>query len=862
MTTGTTEHVTDDQVRQIMAHQEMCVAAATGPDGDIDGILVFGRSGLVEVTDEGLYRFPLRAIQEGSSLRAWLRISRHSGEAVPWGLLFIDRQTRASVLLLGAARLVSGDEAPDMERTASLMVEVTPVQLTHLRNLSIPATAPPSPVASASGTEDGALRTMAEKPAKELTEPVRIFLAGGTESFLCSIDQDGRPRIQYFGAASDRAMTRGPDIALDARNVYIRGEAGEIQSGERGDESSSGGALLIVPSYGSQLAVRVAGTARTLGVSDVPPSIRNALEGATGVLEIAVSRVDVQAGDWSAAREPAEQSGNIRVAKSVLRVHGARSVGRAEVLFVDGPTVLAMGGESLLELAEANGVPMQAGCRMGICGADPVRIDAGVENLSRIRRSEQSTLDRMGLPLGCRMACSARVQGSVTVAPVAEVTVVQSGGSGHTPAPAAFPFDPEVHRVVVIGTGIAGITAVEEMRKLHPDVDISVVGAEHHDFYNRMAISRLVDEDTTADKLSLMSSDWARRRRVLYLPGLPVAAIDRRRREIIPTEGVPLPYDRLVLAMGARSRIPAIEGIELPGSFALRTIDDALEVRRHVRRPGLRRAVVIGGGLLGLEAAYHLVQTGLRVWIVGRGEWPANRKLDEHAGGLLSQMLQDLGIEYVPNAEPRRLVGREAVEGVELMDGRVLQAGLCLVAAGIVPDVGLAREADLEVVQGVVVDDHMRTSDPAIYAAGDVIEYRGRRFGLWPASVDQAIVAATNLLGGDLPYHATMAPAQLKVPGIDLLSVGEIAPRGLEEQEVRIADRHARRYRKLVLRNGRAIGAIAIGSPALFDGIADAVQTGRDLSAQLDAIERGDWSALASDEDGVGAAGLTVSGVM
>jgi NAD(P)H-nitrite reductase large subunit len=107
-----------------------------------------------------------------------------------------------------------------------------------------------------------------------------------------------------------------------------------------------------------------------------------------------------------------------------------------------------------------------------------------------------------------------------------------------------------------------------------------------------------------------------------------------------------------------------------------------------------------------------------------------------------------------------------------------------------------------------------------------------------------------------------MAPAQLKVPGIDLLSVGEIAPRGPEEQEVRTADRHARRYRKLVLRNGRAIGAIAIGSPALFDGIADAVQTGRDLSAQLDAIERGDWSALASDEDGVGAAGLTVSGVV
>jgi NAD(P)H-nitrite reductase large subunit len=460
------------------------------------------------------------------------------------------------------------------------------------------------------------------------------------------------------------------------------------------------------------------------------------------------------------------------------------------------------------------------------------------------------------------MACSARVQGSVTVGSVVEVAGVQSDDSVRLPGSASFASDPEVRRVVVIGTGIAGITAVEEVRKLDPEVEITVVGAERHDFYNRMAISRLVDEDTTPDKLSLMSSDWARRRRVLYLPGVSVAAIDKSGREVIPTEGVSMPYDRLVLAMGARSRIPSIEGIDLPGVFALRTIDDALEVRRHVHHPGLRRAVVIGGGLLGLEAAYHLVQTGLRVWIVGRGEWPANRQLDEHAGGLLSQMLHDLGIEYLPNSEPRRLVGSEMVEGVELMDGRVMPAGLCLAAAGIVPDTGLAREAGLDVVQGVVVDDHMRTSDPAIYAAGDVIEYRGRTFGLWPASVDQALVAATNLLGGDLPYNATMAPAQLKVPGIDLLSVGEIAPRGPDEQEMRSADRDERRYRKLILRDGRAIGAIAIGSPELFDGIADAVQSGRDLSAQLDALERGDWSALASDDVSMGDATLTVSGVV
>lgn len=846
VTTGTTEQVIDPRVRHIITHPDLCVASGIGPEGQVDGILVFGLGGLVRLNDDGLCRFPLPAIEEGSPLRAWLRISRHSGLPVPWTLLCLDRQGGTLAWLAGTARLVAENDGPDRERTASLSVEVTPEVVSLQTNSSLSSTTPQSPNTAVTGSRDSALRAMAVKPIKEVNEPVRSFLATATESFLCRIDQNGRPLIQYLGVGSDTPEAQRPGLSVNEQAVYVRADFAAPGSG---DESDDADALLIVPNYQARLAVRVAGKTRTVGLSDTPPPIKSALDEATRILEIKASLVSVQAGDWTGAAAAPDQGGNLRVDESVLRVHGARSVGRAEVSFVGGPTVLVRGGESLLELAEANGVPMEAGCRMGICGADPVKIDAGSDNLSRIRRSEQSTLDRLGLPSGCRMACSARVQGSVTVAPIDEFAEAQSLDSISPVMTAGFPLDPDVRRVVIIGTGIAGITAAEEVRKLHPEVDIAVVGAERHDFYNRMAISRLVDEDTTPDKLSLMSSDWARRRRVLYLPGLAIEAIDRTHQEVIPAEGVSLPYDRLVLAMGARSRIPSIEGLDLPGVFALRTIDDALEIRRHVRRPGVRRAIVIGGGLLGLEAAYHLVQTGLRVWIVGRGKWPADRQLDERAGGILSQMLQDLGIEYLPGSEPRRLVGRDSVEGVELMDGRVLSAGVCLVAAGIVPDVALAREAGLEVGQGVVVDDHMRTSDPTIYAAGDVIEFRGRGFGLWPASVDQALVAATNLLGGDRPYNATMAPAQLKVPGIDLLSVGEIAPRQPGDQEIRIADRDARHYRKLVLRDGHAIGAIVIGWAALFDGTTEAVQAGLDLSNSLDPIERGDWSALIGEVD-------------
>ena len=835
----------DDRVRTVVAGQGRVIAAGRGPDGGIDGLLMFVRPGAIQLTPDGGCRFPLGSVAEGSPLRAWLRMSRYSGEPVPWGLLWTDRPAETSVFMAGTARLVPPDEGVATGRTESLQVEVFAVR-TMLDTLE----AGPSGGGSARDrARDAALRSLAEKPAGELTQQVVDFLAAPSESFLCTLDSDGQPRIRHLAAPRDAS---GVSYVAHDGAVYVRTDINSMTDAEVTAEDAVDDALLIVPNDVAQLAVRVAGIARALPIADVPPAVAGRFTGTRNVVRLTVRRVSVQTGGWSAAVDPAERSGNIRVAGSVLRIHGARSVGRPEVSFVRGPTVLARDGESLLELAEANGVPMEPGCRMGICGADPVQITAGSDNLSAIRRSEQATLDRLGLPPGCRMACSARVHGPVTVGTVEQGEVGPERASTGPTTTADFAVDPEVQRVVVIGTGIAGITAVEELRKLDSGIEITIVGSERHDFYNRMAISRLVDENTSPASLSLISPDWARRRRVRYLPGLAAVSIDRARREVIPAEGIPLPYDRLVLATGARSRIPAIDSIELDGVFALRTIDDALRIRERVHYAGTHRAVIVGGGLLGLEAAYHLVQTGLRVWIVGRDEWPANRQLDEYAGGLLLEILRDLGIEYVARSEPRRMVGQEAIEGVELLDGRVLPASLCLIAAGIVPEAGLARDSGLEVVAGVVVDDRMATSDPAIYAAGDAIEYQGRTYGLWPASVDQAIVAAANLLGGHRRYRATMAPAQLKVPGVDLLSVGEIAPRGPEEREIRAIERHARRYHKLIVRGREAIGAIILGSPALFDGVSDAVQTGLDLGDHLAAIEGGDWGVFSGESDARG----------
>lgn len=541
----------------------------------------------------------------------------------------------------------------------------------------------------------------------------------------------------------------------------------------------------------------------------------------------------------------AHASAPARVADNVLRVHNALRSEQAQVVFTPGPTVLVKAGASLLDVAEANGVAMESGCRMGMCGADPVRIVAGAENLSPVVPAERATLERLGLPSDCRMACCARVHGPLTVTPSVDTAAApQPTGAPAAPVAPAFTIDSGVRRVVVIGNGAAGATAAVELRAAHPDAEITIIGSEPYDFYNRMSIDRLVAEATAIDKLYLMPRDWTETRRIRYLRGVSAQRIDPDERRVITDEDESLPYDRLILATGARGDVPRIEGYGMRGCFSLRTINDAVEIQQYIRRNRCRTALVVGGGPLGLEAAHSMSQMGMRVYVADRGPWPLSRHLDGQAGALLRQMMDDLGVVILPQTEARRLLGADAVRGAELSDGRTRAIDLCLVAAGIQPNVELARAAGLSVNRGVVVDDRLTTSDPAIFAIGDVAEHRGRIYGLWPACVDQAHVAALNLLGGDLRYEAVRPPVKLKVPGMALLSVGDVEARGADGRALRFDDPNARRYRKLVLCSGKVCGAILIGHAEIADAVTRAVEAHQDVSADLAALERGDWSAL------------------
>ena len=371
-------------------------------------------------------------------------------------------------------------------------------------------------------------------------------------------------------------------------------------------------------------------------------------------------------------------------------------------------------------------------------------------------------------------------------------------------------------RVVVVGNGMAGSRFVQELRARDQHVDITVIGAEPGGPYNRVLLSNVLAGSAHADDVVLTSAEWYAEQRVTVHCGVRATAIDRDAREVV-TESGRVSYDVLVLATGSTAVVPPIAGITTAdgllrkGVTVFRTLDDCVEILEHTGQA--RRAVVIGGGLLGLEAARGLAGRGLPVTVLHALGHLMERQLDAGAGRVLVRTLRRLGVAVITDARTTQVHGRERVTGVSLDDGRTVLADLIVLACGVRPDVRLATDAGLAVDRGVVVDDHLRSiSDESVYAIGECAQHDGQVYGLVAPAWEQARVLAGVLTGDTARYGGSQTVTRLKAAGVELAAMGDVHVDESDDTElVTFTDAARGTYQKLVLRADRVVGAILLG---------------------------------------------------
>jgi nitrite reductase (NADH) large subunit len=365
-------------------------------------------------------------------------------------------------------------------------------------------------------------------------------------------------------------------------------------------------------------------------------------------------------------------------------------------------------------------------------------------------------------------------------------------------------------QLVVVGNGMAGVACVEQILKLRHEFEITIFGDETHVNYNRILLSMVLAGEKTADDIVLNDRNWYQKNEIRARLGIRVTGIDRFEQVVVDEQGDETHYDNLILATGSSAFIPPIPGVEKGNVHVFRTLDDTRALLSKARK-GLK-AVVIGGGLLGLEAARGLQLRGCEVTVVHLMETLMERQLDPTGGAYLRRKIESLGVRVMLPKQTAALCGNGHVEGLRFASGEELDAELVVIAAGIKPNTELARNAGLAVRRGIVVDDQMRTSDSEIFAVGECTEHRGQTFGLVAPLYEQGRVLASAITGNNGAAFAGATPsAKLKIMGIDIFSAGSTDESDPGVETIRYEDPSAGVYKKLLLKENRLHGVILVG---------------------------------------------------
>jgi nitrite reductase (NADH) large subunit len=366
-------------------------------------------------------------------------------------------------------------------------------------------------------------------------------------------------------------------------------------------------------------------------------------------------------------------------------------------------------------------------------------------------------------------------------------------------------------RIAIVGCGVAGVTAARTIRQsAGPEHEVIVYTDENHLYYPRPRLYEVLSGEKQPQEIYSYTPQWYEKLGIKVQPNKKVMRIDPANKEITLEGGLRANYDKLLLANGAQAFVPPITGIEKKGTFTLRNLEDAIAIKQYATKT--KETIVIGGGLLGIEFADCLMKLGQKVEVVEILPRLLPRQLDQDGSSILENDLRKLGIGMQLGVKTTEILGKEAVAGVALDNEKEVSGELILISAGVRSDIRLAEDAGIKVNEGVIVNDYLRTSADEVYAAGDVLEFHRKVYGIIPPAIEQARVAAANMLEGEKHvYNGTTEFTTLKIAGISLTSMGLVSPEGPKYEEIKTIDKQRGVYKKIVLDQGKIVGAIVLG---------------------------------------------------
>jgi nitrite reductase (NADH) large subunit len=384
---------------------------------------------------------------------------------------------------------------------------------------------------------------------------------------------------------------------------------------------------------------------------------------------------------------------------------------------------------------------------------------------------------------------------------------------------------------LIIGNGVAGTTAAENIREHDNEGSITIVTDEDLAFYYRIRLNEFVSGDINEQDLLAKEDKWYEDSRIELSLSTRIAGADPEKKYLITADGESISYEKLLISTGSHSFVPPIKGSEKPGVFSIRDIRDARDIVQYAR--DVKEIVVIGGGLLGLEAGNAFIKMGKKVKVVEFFPRLLPRQLDMDGAKRLQIIMEGMGFSFRLGAKTQEIEGDDRVKGVLLEGDEDISAQMVVISAGVRPNMELAESLGLEYDKGIKVNERLMTNRADIYAAGDVAEFKGMPYGIWPAAMEQGKIAGSNMAGGDMVYSGTTMANTLKVVGIDLASAGEIDADNKYESII-LSNEGV--YKKIVLDNDRIIGCIMLGDTKAFNKITGVMSEKKDVSGIKDKI--------------------------